>query len=191
MDPLRGENRRRVPYLIGAIPFGVMVLLLTWVLLPLADFQMDATGKAQWTGFALLAIGVAAIADHRARTVGPENESRPVRFRGVELRTLTPEERATIPKPALGIAFALLFAILLTLSDSWIRFPVALIVGGLLSLAMARYAQQRNETRWANDKAPIAPPPTSPEPLSTAGIVIVTVGVVVLIISIVAVATNW
>ncbi len=122
-----------------------MVLLLTWVLLPLADFQMDTSGKAQWTGFALLAIGFAAVADHRARKARSDSDSGPIRFAGIELRRLTPEEIATIPRAASGLALVLLFAIFLILGDSWIGLPVAMAVGGLLGIAMARYAQQRSD----------------------------------------------
>jgi hypothetical protein len=120
-----------------------MILLIAWVFGPLADWAIDARSKAQLTVFAVLVIVAGVIADYRDRQGAPNGDSEPKRFAGIELRAMTSQEKATVPKVVLAVAFILPLAVLLTLGDSWVGLLTAMAVSGIAGLAVARYAQQR------------------------------------------------
>lgn len=120
-----------------------MILVIVWVFAPVVDFAIGDASKAQATGFAILLILVAALADRQARKKEGEETGAPSNEGRIELRPLTKSELASLPIPVLVGALFLPLALGVVLADSWAGPLGALGVGSLCAVAVVVIGQRR------------------------------------------------
>jgi hypothetical protein len=142
MNPGGGEGRPHVPYLILGLPLGVLVLVLTFVAAPLADFTVGARTQSGAILFAAIAIVGAAAADYDAAR--KRRSARPMTLGKFEWRTITQTELRQVPIALPILALVLPLAGGWIFRDEWFGLPLGFAVGCLCALGLMAYTQWRS-----------------------------------------------